>query len=446
MRFLKALGKFFLAIISFVLCVALFASALVTMLVADVKVATNKDNLQNLLNQTLSAPQQQPSLRPINLAAGADIDLGSIDFSSGISDYIVEYAFDSIQEMVGEDVPLDLEQIKEFVEESTIEEFISEKSSSIISDIYTGNSTTTITSDEIVGLIEENKDLIKEHFDVEIPVEQLEEIKTVIDEIPVIQQIQEEGITSVIMGNTGAYPETTPDNDSGAIPQIKDTWYGQLPGFGAYIESTGNTGIYNNPINLYLEIVRYYTSDTMLWLCIGVCAVLIGLLFLCAWNKPYKAMIKSGITLFLAGGIFLTPTLIAWLAVTTWTELFSFQPIVGTVARFILMLTGGVCGSVAGIGLALIVGGIVVCVLMKKKKAALAAAAEEPAALEEAPAEETPAEETAEEAPAEEAAEEADEVAEEAAEEVPVEEAVEEVAEEVAEEAPSEEAPAEETV
>lgn len=434
MKALKIIGKILLAIVSFVLCVALFASTLVTMLVADVKVATNKDNLQNILNQTLSAPYQQTTLRPMNLAAGAGV---AADASSGdLSDVLIGFAFDSVQEMLGDEAALDLAQVKEFVEKSTIKEFLSEKSASIISDIYTGEKTTTITADEIVGLIEENKDLLKEHFDVEIPAEQIGELKQMIAEIPAIQQIQEEGIASVIMNSGGA---VAPDAEgSSGVTTTAPEWATKLPGFGTYIESGDASHLFNNPVALALEVVRYYTSDAALWLCIGVCAVLIGLLFLCAWNKPYKAMIKSGITLFIASIGFLVPTLIAWLSPATWMALFSFEPMVGSVSRIILMLTGGVCGGVAGLGVALIAGGIVVCVLIKKKKAAALAAA----ALEEASAEGIPAEEAVEEASAEEATEEANEVAAEATEEAPVEEA----AEEIAEEAPAEDAPTEETV
>ena len=57
MRALKIIGKILLAIVSFVLCVALFASTLVTMLVADVKVATNRDNLQNLIKKSVATPE-----------------------------------------------------------------------------------------------------------------------------------------------------------------------------------------------------------------------------------------------------------------------------------------------------------------------------------------------------------------------------------------------------
>lgn len=435
MRALKIIGKILLAIVSFVLCVVLFVSTLVTMLVADVKVATNKDNLQNLIQQTLSAPVQQTALHPVTAAAGSGVNF---DLSSGdISGALVEYAYATLQEAAGGELPFTLDTVKEFVEESTLKEFIAEKSASIISDIYTGENTTNISSEEVEKLLTENKAAIKEHFGIDLTDEQIRQVNQAIDEIPVIQQIREEGAASVIIGNSKS---VAPDEDLGdgsttGTTDISNTWYGKLPGIGNILSAGGSSNIMNNPVALALEIIRFYTSDAVLWSCIGVCALLVGLLFLCAWNKPHKAMIKSGITFFVASAGFLIPTLIAWLSPATWLQTFSGIPMVGPASRFILMLTGGVCGTVAGLGVALIAGGIVLKVFMRKKKAALAAAEEAPVeAVVEAPVEEA----TAEEAPVEEPP----------AEEVPAEEApVEEAAEEVpAEEAPAEEAPAEETV
>lgn len=390
MRALKIIGKVFLHIISVLLCIVLFASTLVTMLVADVKVATNKDNLQKVLSSTLSAPTWQ--MGPINAAAGAGFDVSS----GNLSDYLVEFAYESVG---GSELPFTIEDVKAFVEESTLKDFIAEKSASIISDIYTGENTTSISPAEIQQLLTENKTLIKKHFDVELTDEDIQAAVKSIEEIPAMKEIQEVGIAAMITG-------------SGAAPEVDGEDMGVSSGTSSSTNSTAE----------FLDAVRTLTSDTVLLVLIGVCAVLVGLLFLCAWNKPYSAMFYSGSTFTLAGLIFLVPTLIAWLAAGTWLQLFGDIPMVGPVSRIILMLTGGVCGAVTGLGVALIAGAIVLKVAMNKKKAAKALAAQ---IVEEAPAEETPVEEIpAEETPVE---------------EIPAEEAP-------VEEVPTEEVPAEETV
>lgn len=391
MRALKIIGKILLHILSVLLCIVLFASTLVTMLVADVKVATNKDNLHRVINSTLSAPHSQP-LGPITAAVGDD--LSAANSGGDLSGQIVEFAYDMLQEQSGGELPFTIDEVKSFVEESTIKDFIAEKSASIISDIYTGENTTDITSDEIQQLLTENKDLIQEYFKVELDDESIQTVAQSISEMPAMQQIREEGIANMLTGGTSS-EDTRADEGVGT--------------------TTGTSS--SNSMADMLDMVRTYTSDTVLLACIGVCAVLVALLFLCAWSKPYSAMFYSGSTFTLAGLVFLVPTLIAWLAVDTWMNLFSGIPMVGPLSRMILMLTGGVCGCVFGLGVLLIVGGIVVKSLIRRKKAAKAAAAEatvveaaeEPA---QAPAEiEAAAEEFTEEAP----------VAEEAPTEEPVE-------------------------
>ena len=154
MKALKIIGKVLLVIATVILCIALFAATLVTMLVADVKVATNKDNLQNLIKQTLSAPAQQMELRPMSLAAGTDVQVNAADGS--LSDALVDFAFESLKEVVSDEMELSYDTVKQFIENSTVKDFIAEKSASIISDIYTGENTTNISTEEITKLLNEN--------------------------------------------------------------------------------------------------------------------------------------------------------------------------------------------------------------------------------------------------------------------------------------------------
>jgi sulfate ABC transporter permease subunit len=95
---------------------------------------------------------------------------------------------------------LTLETVQQFVDESTLKDFIAEKGASLITDYYTGENTTAITEEEIQEQLEMNKDLIKETFDYEITEEKIQEITTKVVENDYIAQIQEEGIVNVVMG------------------------------------------------------------------------------------------------------------------------------------------------------------------------------------------------------------------------------------------------------
>ena len=356
-KFLIGIGKFFLSIISLVLCLILFVSTLATMLVADVQVATNKDNLQKVLSIVLYEPVRRPGI--ITAASGMDPDL-SVSSSNGFSDQLLDMALGIFAGQLEGDLPFAVEDITTFVEESTVKDFLAEKSASIISDIYTGENTTTITAEEIGQLLTENKELINEHFGDVLPEggltdEVIQSVTDTIAEMPVIKQVNEEGIVKVLE-DMGSNDSLESDNTS-----------------------SGTSLLPSNPVLEALTLVRTYTSSTVLTALIGVCALLVGLLFLCAWNKPYRAMRNSGIAITLAGSIFLVPTLLALFATDVWTNIFSLIPgigsMIGAIARLVLTLTASVCGTVTGIGLILLIGSIVVYRIMRKHKAAKAAKA-----------------------------------------------------------------------
>lgn len=352
MRALKIILRTLSHILSVILCLLLLVSTLATMFVADIRVATNKDNLQNVLNEILSAPPRI-TLGPISASTtvSPELDLGALLSGEGnLTEMLVEYAFEMLE---GEGAEIDKEAIEAFVEESTINEFISDKASSIISDMVTGENTLTITGDEIKELLNENKDLIEQHFDVVITEEQIDSVAQKVEELPIVQEIQKNGVAGLLSGGMTA-PDSEDDSTVSANPMTE--------------------------INKMMNYVRMISADAVFFALVGVCAFLVALLFLFAWNKPYIAMFYSGSTFFSTGLSFLIPTLIAWLAPATWMGLFSNIPdvgsMIGSVSRIVLMLTGSVCGVVTGLGLVLFVGGIFVRAALKKKKAAKAALTE----------------------------------------------------------------------
>lgn len=351
MRALKIILRTLSHILSVILCLLLLVSTLATMFVADIRVATNKDNLQNVLNEILSAPPQI-TLGPISASTtvSPELDLGALLSGEGnLTEMLVEYAFGMLE---GEGAQIGKEAIEAFVEESTINEFISDKASSIISDMVTGENTLTLTGDEIKELLNENKDLIEQHFDITLSEEQIDSVAQMVEELPIVQEIQKNGVAGLLSGGMTA-PDSDEDSTVSANPMTE--------------------------INKMMNYVRVISADAVFFALFGVCAFLVALLFLFAWNKPYIAMFYSGSTFFSTGLSFLIPTLIAWLAPATWMGLFSNIPdvgsMIGSVGRIVLMLTGSVCGIVTGLGLVLFVGGIFVKAALNKRNAAKAAKA-----------------------------------------------------------------------
>ena len=138
-----------LGFLSVILCILLFLSTLVTIIVADVRLVTSKDGLQTIITQALF-PTPAP-VRPIGaLAAGVPVLSPVSGTGNEAQGAIVDAIYGMLSEQFGEELPISQEQVEQFLSDSTLPEFVSEKVAGIVNDIYTGKSTTTITNTIIV--------------------------------------------------------------------------------------------------------------------------------------------------------------------------------------------------------------------------------------------------------------------------------------------------------
>ena len=458
--------RFILGFVTFLLCILLFLTTISTILVADaVTIVTSQDNMKKIISQILFKEVSRPPLHSIGSGDAASshgvtvkpmaapaIRLDDAASEEETTNALVTWIYESLSEEYGEEMNLTLETVQQFVDESTLKDFIAEKGASLITDYYTGENTTAITEEEIQEQLEMNKDLIKETFDYEITEEKIQEITTKVVENDYIAQIQEEGIVNVVMGAVGGNT-SDPDDPSSA------------------------------PANIFVDLLetsRQVLNKQTVWMCIGICAVLLALILVTNIKQIWVGLNKAGITVLIAGALFLVPTMIIWNQPANWLDGPATLRMAGNLAREIMIMTAPVCIIATAVGAVLLITGIVTYIVVRAKfrkvwkamknpapaakpvsavkytpAAQLAptavapvaepvvAAAQTPAAeevpVEETPAEEVPVEETCvEEAPVEEAP----------AEEAPAEEAtaVETCVEEApAEETPVEEAPVEET-
>lgn len=441
--------RFLLALISLILCVALFATTLVTTLLGDLSVAFQKDNLKKLLTEALfttstihrPAPQISgngtPGIRHpmqrlddftipegVTIPEGATIpgdfvsgDLGDVlGGEGGDSSALVEFIYNTVTEQFqGEDVVLPpLEEVQQFVEESTLDDFLADKSASLISDIITGENTTTITTEEIQTLLQENAQLIEDTFEVEISEDVITEVVAEIEKVEIVQQIQEEGVNSVLQELVDNKVITIP----GMLPS--QDLAPETPGEGSSVNTS--TPDMSSPMGIINALRSIVSTETLLAM-IGVCLVLIGLLLLVNMKQIWVGIRDAGITVTVVGVIFSAITFAAWFSEDMLKELLAEAGPVAKIVLFIVNLTAPIHIGVLALGIVLIVVSCVVKSLLKKKALKAAAAAEIPAeeaaAIEEAAEEEAPAEEAAaeEEAPVAEAAAEEEVPAEETAEE-----------------------------
>ena len=381
-----------LGFISVLLCVVLFVCSLVTILVADLSLLTSKTGLQKLIQDVLfstSAPAR-PGFSPAGVLPGRSpirmeepdlggMDFGSIDLSGIIagnnaSGAITDVLYGILQEQFPEEVPLSKEDVSNFVEQSSLPEFISDKVSGIVVDVINGEVTTTITKEDVVQLLEENKTLIEDTFKTEIPQEVIDSVGTMVEESKITETIQQSVADIVGVEITpapdGIIPEEMPSPGTSAGNPNKPIF---RPSDLEVLENVTTGNISGIGVGETLALVRIITTPAVLMGCIAVCLLISGLLFLTNWGRPNAALRCSGISYFIAGLLFLLPSAVAQFAPSIFVAL-GIPGIVANAIRQILSLAGSISLGVTVFGLALIIGGAVWGSALKKKRIAAAAA------------------------------------------------------------------------
>lgn len=388
--------RILLTVLSVILCIALFFSTVATILVADLSLLTSKGGIQKLIKDVIfptSAPGHisaavMPGRNPVRMDAADDAQ-----------DAVIDAIYDMVQQQFGGELPLKKEDVKELIEQSTVPDYLADKVSGIVSDVISGEITTTITKEEITNLIVENKELLEDTFQMEITPDIVDEVGQFVEEMDIAGTVQQEVSNAIGVpapspvdpsdpAATG--PSAVAPNQPGSVTDVMDAI------------SKGEAGMAE-----VLTLVRFLTSKTVLFSCIGACLLLFALLFLTNWGRPNAALVCCGIPVLLAGSLFLIPTLVAYIAPALFLQL----GLAGSAIRQVLVLVGYVSIGVTVLGILLIVAGCVLGSILKKRRAkAAAAVVEAPIVAEETPAavvEETPAEEApAEDPPAELASEE----------------------------------------
>jgi len=355
-----------LGIVSVVLCIALFATMVAAMVIGDIRVLTNKDNLQTFFSQVLFATPKKNA--PVILRQG--VGVGGVRLEepeAGLTDVqqmLVDYVYGMLEEQFGEEMPITEEKVEELLDQSTVPEFLSEKMAGIMSDVLTGEVTTTITPEEVVELLEENEALIEDTFGVEITDEHKNTISAWVEEADIVGTVEQ-----VVKGNLGFKdPAMHPDVEGGE---------GNIAGS----DNISVDNILNGDISSLLALFREITSTTVLLSVLGVAAVIVLLLFLLNYWKPYAAVRCVGITAMIAALPFVLVSVLM-LAVPALLEEMSLG-IVTVLLQPTILVHFGVFGG----GVILLVLSIVWGSIAKKKERTLYA--EEPILFTEQPVEET---------------------------------------------------------
>ncbi len=418
--------RFVLGAVSFLLCILLFVSTLAAATLGDLSVVFRQDNLKKLLTEVVfsSATHHAPVGRGTSggghsihiTPAVRPAPIRSDNAEGEENSAMVAWIYDSLKDQYP-DVPMpSLEEVQEFVKESTLSDFLTDKTASLISDLYTGNNTTTLTDEEIRHQLEINARLIEETFDIPMTDAIIDQIVAEVEKVEVVQSLRNDGVNAVVndmlsggaLGSLGSLGSLVSppvsDNNGSDFSQ-------EQGGSAAGPDSSGGD------LTLLQRLQTITTPATLIG-AIAVCVVLMGLLIVTNLKRIWLGIIDSGITLLVAGTFLTVPTVLVFTAEDSLRALLNSLAIeglpVGAIVIFLLKLTAPIHIGILVGGLLILAGGITTWVLLRKK--ALAAAgipaeipveepAGEPAAESEEPTAESEERATEPEEPAQEPAE-----------------------------------------
>jgi hypothetical protein len=338
--------------------------------------------------------------------------------ASSLTDQLIGMFYEEVSGQFEEEFPVSQEEFTQMINDSTVKDYIADKTASLITDYFNDEITTTFEPEEIVQLIQENSELIETITGEPIPDDIAQQVATVFDENEIIVKVEAEGLAG-FMEMTGT-----------SIPG--------LPGGDASTDNAEDEA--QNSINIrdIIDALRAFSSTQNLIIGIAVCLVLIAAIILINCRQIGKGLRRAGYPLMWAGCLVILNLLAKFqpdMWVITAGEGESVNQtfnLVLKLSRYILLQTAVVNIVVFGTGLALFIAGIVLPIVLraKRKTPVSIPASPETEELAAALVDETPVEfpcESADEAPVEEVCDEAP--AEETVEEdSPEEETVEEAA------------------
>lgn len=347
--------RILLGILSVILCFALFVTTLATILVADLSLLTSKDGLQTLIKDIIA-----PSSAPVRIPAAIMPGRTPVRLSEAGTDAqgaVIDALYEMLEEQFGGSLPVEKEVVEHLISESSMSDYLSDKVSGIISDVISGESTTTITKEEIMDLVVENRELLEDTFEIEITPDMLDDVGQYVEEMDIMGTVQQE------VSNIVGVPVPSPVDPSDPTGTVGSGDSNQVDDALGLMDAISKGEVEELGLGQVLVLVRFLTNTTVLLSCIGACLLLCALLFLTNWGRPNAALRCCGIPIFFAGFLVLLPTLAAY----AMPSLFMEMGVAGAAIRQVLVLVGSISIGVSVLGLALIIGGIVLGSILKKR-------------------------------------------------------------------------------
>lgn len=379
-------ARFGLYVASFLLGILLFVSVITTALIANLQIVTSEENISGMIREVISAPVHIRPNAPVRIGEGGLRIAPNTNrtyamprreepsgVASSLTDQLIGMFYEEVSGQFEEEFPVSQEEFTQMINESTVKDYIADKTASLITDYFNDEITTTFEPEEIVQLINENSKLIETITGEPIPDDIAQQVAKVFDENEIIVKVEAEGLAG-FMEMTGT-----------SIPG--------LPNSGTSSEGTEDEQSSFN-IRDAINLMRSFASVQNLLLGIAVCLVLIAAIILINCRQIGKGLRRAGYPLMLAGCLVVV-NLLAKFQPDLWiVDYDATLNLIMKLARYILLQTAVVNIVVFGTGLVLFIAGIVLPIVLRFKRKATVSMPTSPEAEELAAAlvDETPVE------------------------------------------------------
>ncbi|MBE6947455.1 MAG: hypothetical protein E7454_04315 [Ruminococcaceae bacterium] len=247
--------------------------------------------------------------------------------------------YKELKEEMGDDLTLSQERLEQLIEESTVKDYIADKTASLVTDYVLGQVTTTFEAEEIIQLIDENKEVIEEITGEPLPEDLDEQVATIFTENEIIQKVEAEGLAG--------FMEATGEE----IPGLPSPNQGGANGFSFLSVAT--------------SLVRSISAPNTLLLCLFTCLLLMVAILATNLRQLGAGLRRCGYPVILVGGLFLAGHILLDGQPASPT-MAVIKPLLNEV-RIVPIIT-------LVIGFALLIGGIVLSILVAHKHKVAAAA------------------------------------------------------------------------
>lgn len=317
--------------ISVLLCIVLVVALLAAVAVMDLRKLTSAHGLENTITSILGAPGRVAALTrataaasvvPLSNVSADDIPQDILaNIGNGGAGAIVDWLYEELTKNLDGEVNFTSEDLRDFVENSTVGDYLSEKMAGFAQDFLNDTETTKITTEELMALLEENAEVLKQELKIELTEENKEKIKSSIREV-----VEESNLN-----------ETLRETVKGAVKTaLKD-------GLGVELADVLNT-------------LQMLTSDSTLYMVLGICLALVLVLCLLNFYNVAAGLTWSGIAGMIAGLLTAVPVMLVQansnLLVSKFPGLANFMGAVDSVLA-----------TIAPVHYGLLIGGVVVFAL-----------------------------------------------------------------------------------